>query len=437
MKKLALLGILLITAMVIGCTQPKEVCATGPDCKCVKYTIEPGAVYSPARDCTLVNGIKKCTVITDEKGTTSCKEVLATEEDLKSYCRNQITSLYKCKDGYFKILKSESQSPFEMLKPGHPAETCNLVAGYALSENCQAGGSDYCSEENLCEGSGLANPASVHCEEQGGTLQMYNKPEGTIGYCKFSDGSACEEWDYYNGKCVQGDCEIKCDAIGTRSEGWYFRCENIISKHEGRLVYANCADKSPIEPTPFCGSSTNAACETNSDCVAGGCSGQVCEGKDEGTITTCEYLPCYSAASYNLTCQCIDKQCKWKEKQETPGTLNGTVTLIQGNCMPGPELDPSCTTNPISTTIYIREPATTEDLENNTSDYFITLIKQVESDENGYYEVELPSGTYSVFVDDNNEEYCNSFGGQGEACQITVEEETTTEYNIKIDHAAW
>jgi putative hemolysin len=48
---------------------------------------------------------------------------------------------------------------------------------------------------------GLPNPASVHCEEQGYKLEMREEAGGTVGYCLFPDGSECEEWAYYRGEC--------------------------------------------------------------------------------------------------------------------------------------------------------------------------------------------------------------------------------------------
>lgn len=50
----------------------------------------------------------------------------------------------------------------------------------------------------------IANPASVFCNENGGSLEIRNTTEGQIGVCKFSDGTVCEEWDYYNGDCSVG-----------------------------------------------------------------------------------------------------------------------------------------------------------------------------------------------------------------------------------------
>lgn len=41
----------------------------------------------------------------------------------------------------------------------------------------------------------MANPASVYCEKNGGTLNL------TTGMCSFSNGQSCEEWAFYRGEC--------------------------------------------------------------------------------------------------------------------------------------------------------------------------------------------------------------------------------------------
>jgi len=62
----------------------------------------------------------------------------------------------------------------------------------------------------------------------------------------------------------------------------------------------------------FCGWSTNGSCSSDSDCMSGGCSEQVCQPKnEEGVITTCEYKDCYSAEKYGLDCKCVNNKCQW------------------------------------------------------------------------------------------------------------------------------
>ncbi len=49
------------------------------------------------------------------------------------------------------------------------------------------------------ESNSLANPASAHCVNLGYTETFQD--EGT--QCRFTDGSACDEWEFYRGKCGQ------------------------------------------------------------------------------------------------------------------------------------------------------------------------------------------------------------------------------------------
>jgi len=52
---------------------------------------------------------------------------------------------------------------------------------------------------------GLANPASVYCENEGGRLVIRKDVGGgEYGVCVFPDGSECEEWAFYRGDCQPG-----------------------------------------------------------------------------------------------------------------------------------------------------------------------------------------------------------------------------------------
>lgn len=44
---------------------------------------------------------------------------------------------------------------------------------------------------------GLANPASVFCVEQGGTVEIVDETDGQVGYCNLPDGNRVEEWEYF------------------------------------------------------------------------------------------------------------------------------------------------------------------------------------------------------------------------------------------------
>jgi putative hemolysin len=69
----------------------------------------------------------------------------------------------------------------------------------------------------------MPNPASVFCEEQGGTVDIRSDDEGAqFGVCVFDDGSECEEWAFFRGECTPGTEEtgmpnpasVFCEAQG-------------------------------------------------------------------------------------------------------------------------------------------------------------------------------------------------------------------------------
>ena len=50
---------------------------------------------------------------------------------------------------------------------------------------------------------GIANPASTYCLEKGGISEIRTAQDGTqYGVCRFSNGSECEEWAFFRGKCA-------------------------------------------------------------------------------------------------------------------------------------------------------------------------------------------------------------------------------------------
>jgi eight-cysteine-cluster-containing protein len=60
--------------------------------------------------------------------------------------------------------------------------------------------------ENLMAAIQMPNPASVYCEQHGGKSKIRTDPLGNqYGVCIFPDGSECEEWAYYRGECKPGN----------------------------------------------------------------------------------------------------------------------------------------------------------------------------------------------------------------------------------------
>ena len=104
--------------------------------------------------------------------------------------------------------------------------------------------------EKASEGeSQLPNPAAIYCEEQGGTLESVMFEVGVRTSCVFVDGSECNQWDFYNGKCKKG--ELKKEILG---EGTGKRADNgdtVVVHYTGMLEDKTKFDSSIDRGQPF------------------------------------------------------------------------------------------------------------------------------------------------------------------------------------------
>ncbi len=70
-------------------------------------------------------------------------------------------------------------------------------------------------------------------------------------------------------------------------------------------------------------------CTKDSDCIVGGCSGQLCSPKtSEPAFTTCEWQESYKCYK-QTTCNCIDYVCQWKENPEFRQCLIETSLVVE------------------------------------------------------------------------------------------------------------
>ncbi len=73
-----------------------------------------------------------------------------------------------------------------------------------------------------CTGAIIPTSEETHCEEQGGMVVSGPSEEGVMEYCLFEDSeSYCGLEDFFNEKCQKEEDKYICDAIGSRSEGYY------------------------------------------------------------------------------------------------------------------------------------------------------------------------------------------------------------------------
>ena len=79
-----------------------------------------------------------------------------------------------------------------------------LLIGTLLLTACSKSEDTEISEGSVPEDTQIANPASVYCEDNDGTVEIITLEDGSqIGYCIFPDGTECEEWAYFRGECPE------------------------------------------------------------------------------------------------------------------------------------------------------------------------------------------------------------------------------------------
>jgi hypothetical protein len=134
---------------------------------------------------------------------------------------------------------------------------------------------------------------------------------------------------------------------------------------------------------------------------------------------------------------------------ETPGTtttlaagsgVHGTVTLREGNCQPGVVGETRaipCDVHPVSRRVYIYSPPVGD---NEVDGAYYRGGRDpkaiVHSDGQGNYAIDLPTGSYSIMVEDDGRHYCNSLS-RGRACAVTIRAGEHARRDLEIDHGSF
>ena len=104
----------------------------------------------------------------------------------------------------------------------------------------------------------------------------------------------------------------------------------------------------------------------------------------------------------------------------------GTVAFMEGNCMPpSPPARSTCSICPVKRTIRIYEyttpsQATPQSGQGFYESFSTTLIKEFETDNNGFFQTSLPSGTYTVVVLENGLLYTFGLDEQGGLSPVRI-----------------
>jgi hypothetical protein len=130
-------------------------------------------------------------------------------------------------------------------------------------------------------------------------------------------------------------------------------------------------------------------------------------------------------------------------KQTITNGVWGTVSFMQGNCMP--IIDPATTTCkhcPVKRTVKIyaytlRSNAVPSSLGPSFYDSFNTpLIAQVDTDAEGFYQVNIPAGQYTIVVVENGKLYANGGDGLGGINPVTIVNNSPQKANLVMTYKA-
>ncbi|WPP50124.1 N-acetylmuramoyl-L-alanine amidase [Catalinimonas niigatensis] len=123
--------------------------------------------------------------------------------------------------------------------------------------------------------------------------------------------------------------------------------------------------------------------------------------------------------------------------------IQGQVIWLEGNLMPSirEEGDPSPATQAkgVQRTVYIYELTSREEAvyeDGFFSEIQENLVKQLETDPQGYFSIPLDTGQYSLLVKEEKGLYANLFDGAGNIQPVSVYPDSVSRIEIKVDYKA-
>lgn len=120
--------------------------------------------------------------------------------------------------------------------------------------------------------------------------------------------------------------------------------------------------------------------------------------------------------------------------------MTGTLIQREGNCMPIVVEGGDCRWFPISRTVQVYEYTKQEGVHGNGPFYdslSVAFVSEVEPDKDGFYQLELDPGMYSVFIIEGSKFYANSYDGKGGVNPIVISDDSTSEINMLLDYAVY
>ncbi|MEM9338478.1 MAG: hypothetical protein AAGA66_07095 [Bacteroidota bacterium] len=122
--------------------------------------------------------------------------------------------------------------------------------------------------------------------------------------------------------------------------------------------------------------------------------------------------------------------CALQGNQSDMGMIEGKIGILEGNCMPGPGIEP-CKPRPIATTVYATKLSRQFDIK--------LVVDSTESKQDGTYQLSLPEGRYSLFIKDEERAPCDRLECNPDCycLPFKITADSTTTVSANLNHAAW
>ncbi|MDO6501132.1 putative hemolysin [Photobacterium sanguinicancri] len=171
-------------------------------------------------------------------GLTACSEAEKPQENMPSMANP--ASEFCVEQGGEVVIKDEA---------GGQVGYCKLSDGRLVEEWAFMNEQD---KDTADQPIGMANPSAVFCEEQGGTYINKDGENGQVGFCQLTDGTEVEAWEYFRANNEEGQAAL----IGMANPASVF-CEEqggvsvIKDEADGQVGYCQLADGTEVEEWAF------------------------------------------------------------------------------------------------------------------------------------------------------------------------------------------
>jgi hypothetical protein len=119
----------------------------------------------------------------------------------------------------------------------------------------------------------------------------------------------------------------------------------------------------------------------------------------------------------------------------------GTLLKKDGNCMPMiGSSSTSCRTYPVGRSIMIYDYTTKNEAVDWGPMYnfvYSRFVAQCDADQDGFFQITVDTGRYSIFIKESDKLYANSSDGQGGINPIIVSNDSVSIITLMLDYAVY